>query len=98
MLNDKVIINGNFDVRGSGESADNTEQLIGDFDIEYKLTKNIRFKVFNRFNNPYTGRQTDYTQGFGVFVKKDFDKFSDLFRKKINSDMKKEEKPVISGQ
>ncbi len=98
LLNDKVLINGNFDVRGPGESTDNTEQLIGDFDIEYKLTENIRFKVFNRFNNPYTGRQTDYTQGFGVFVKKDFDKFSDLFRKKINSDIKKEEEPIISKQ
>jgi len=98
LLNDKVIINGNFDVRGPGESADNTDQLIGDFDIEYKLAENIRFKVFNRFNNPYTGRQTDYTQGLGVFVKKDFDKFSDLFGKKINSDVKKEKEPVVTGE
>ena len=91
LLNDKVIINGNFDVRGPGETTDNTDQLIGDFDIEYKLTENIRFKVFNRFNNPYTGRQNDYTQGFGVLVKKDFDRFSDLFRKRNKSDLKKEE-------
>ncbi len=98
LLNDKVIINGNFDVRGSGETQDNTDQLIGDFDIEYKLKENIRFKVFNRFNNPYTGRQTDYTQGFGVFFKKDFDRFSDLFRKKIKPEMKKEEETVIIGQ
>ncbi len=100
LLNDKVIINGNFDVRGPGESTDNTDQLIGDFDIEYKLTENIRFKVFNRFNNPYSGRQNDYTQGFGVFVKKDFDRFSDLFRKRDKSDMKKEdeEETITDGQ
>jgi hypothetical protein len=98
LLNDKVAINGNFDVRGTGGSTDNTDQLIGDFDIEYKLTENIRFKVFNRFNNPYTGRQADYTQGVGLFFKQDFDKFSDLFRKKVNSDMKKEEEPAVPGQ
>jgi len=98
LLNDRVAINGNFDVRGTDGSTDNTDQLVGDFDIEYKLTENIRFKVFNRFNNPYTGRQADYTQGFGVFFKQDFDKFSDLFRKKVKSEMKKEDEPAVSGQ
>ncbi|OFY63447.1 MAG: hypothetical protein A2Y71_02400 [Bacteroidetes bacterium RBG_13_42_15] len=98
LLNDKVSINGNFDVRGTGGSTANTDQLVGDFDIEYKLTENIRFKVFNRFNNPYTGRQADYTQGLGLFFKQDFDRFSDLFRKKAKSEMKKEDGPEVSEQ
>ncbi len=98
LLNDRVSINGNFDVRGTGGQTDNTDQLVGDFDIEYKLTENIRFKVFNRFNNPYTGRQSDYTQGFGVFFKKDFDRFSDLFKKRLSPEMKKEDEPELSGQ
>jgi hypothetical protein len=97
LLNDKVVINGNFDVRGTTSApTDNTDQLTGDFDIEYKITQKIRFKVFNRFNNPYTGKQAPYTQGFGLFFRQDFDKFSDLFRKKIKSDMKKEKVPVVS--
>jgi hypothetical protein len=97
ILNDKVVINGNFDVRGTASAPiDNTDQLTGDFDIEYKITQKIRFKVFNRFNNPYTGKQAPYTQGFGLFFRQDFDKFSDLFRKKIKSDMKKEKVPVVS--
>jgi hypothetical protein len=100
LLNDKVVINGNFDVRGttSGTTSgttNNTDQLTGDFDIEYKITEKIRFKVFNRFNNPYTGKQAPYTQGFGLFFRQDFDNFSDLFRKKIKSDMKKDEKPTV---
>ncbi|MCX6329393.1 MAG: translocation/assembly module TamB domain-containing protein, partial [Bacteroidia bacterium] len=100
LLNDKVVINGNFDVRGttSGTTSgttNNTDQLTGDFDIEYKITEKIRFKVFNRFNNPYTGKQAPYTQGFGLFFRQDFDNFSDLFRKKTKSDMKKEEEPVV---
>jgi hypothetical protein len=89
LLNDKVTINGNFDVRG----ANNPEgtPLSGDFDIEYKITEKIRFKVFNRYNNPYTGRGAPYTQGLGVFFKQDFNKFSDLLKKKNKSDMKKED-------
>ena len=89
ILNDKVVINGNFDVPLTGSSADNTNQITGDFDAEVKLTNKLNFKVFNRYNNPYTGKGVDYTQGIGIFFKQDFDRFSDLFRKKEKSDMKK---------
>ncbi len=95
LLNDKMVINGNFDVRGTGGTSDNAGQLTGDFDIEYKITDKIRFKVFNRFNNPYTGKQAPYTQGFGLFYRQDFDKFSDLFKKSEKSEMKKEEEPTV---
>jgi hypothetical protein len=94
LLNDKVLINGNFDVTGSGGTSANNDQLIGDFDIEYKLTDKIRFKVFNRYNDPYTGKQAPYTQGFGLFYKQDFDKLSDIFNKKIKSAGKKENDPL----
>jgi len=97
LLNDRVTINGNFDVRGAEDRTGTSDKITGDFDIEYKLTEKIRFKFFNRFNNPYTGKGAPYTQGFGLFFKEDFDKFSDLFRKNNKSEMKKEEKPAISG-
>jgi len=93
ILNDKVLINGNFDVTGSGGTSANNDQLIGDFDIEYKLTDKIRFKVFNRYNDPYTGKQAPYTQGFGILYKQDFDKLNDIFNKKIKSAGKKENDP-----
>ncbi|MDQ1296112.1 MAG: hypothetical protein QG611_90, partial [Bacteroidota bacterium] len=54
LLNDKVVINSNLDMRGTGGTSGNTDQLTGDFDVEYKITDKIRFKVFNRFNNPYS--------------------------------------------
>jgi len=94
ILNDKVLINGNFDVTGTGNTTDNTNQLTGDFDVEVKLTEKIRFKVFNRFNNTYSGKGP-YTQGIGILFKRDFDKFSDLFRKKIKADIKKEDETII---
>lgn len=89
LLNDKISINGNFDVRGANSTYGSP--ISGDFDIEYKITEKIRFKVFNRYNNPYSGRQFPYTQGLGVFYKEDFNNFSDLLRKKEGSPMKKED-------
>jgi hypothetical protein len=96
LLNDKVSINGNFDVRGTGGTTDNTNQITGDFVAEVKLTEKIRFKVFNRYNNPYTGKLVDYTQGVGLFYQQDFNKFSDLFRKKEKPDKKTEKVTTIN--
>lgn len=102
LLKNKVVINGNFDVRGSGYSSSplagtsSTNQLTGDFDAELKLTEKLRLKVFNRFNDTYFTGLSPYTQGVGIFFKQDFNRFSDLFKKKAKSEMKKEEdvKPV----
>lgn len=97
LLNNKVVLNGNFDVRGTRTTTNSTNQLTGDFDAELKLTEKFRFKVFNRFNDIYTGLSglSPYTQGVGIFYKQDFNKFSDLFRKKSKPDMKKEDETKI---
>ncbi len=91
LLNDRVVINSNFDVRGTESSASNTNPITGDFDLEYRLTERFRFRVFNRFNNPYTGKGVPYTQGIGFFFKQDFDRFSDIFRRREKSEMRQEE-------
>ncbi len=96
VLNNKVVLNGNFDVRGTNATAaqlsSNTNQLTGDFNAEIKLSEKMRFKVFNRYNDTYIGSGlSPYTQGVGIFYNRDFNKFSDLFRKKPKADMKKED-------
>jgi hypothetical protein len=96
VLNNKVVLNGNFDVRGTNATTaqltNNTNQLTGDFNAEIKLTEKLRFKVFNRYNDTYIGSGlSPYTQGVGIFYNRDFNKFSDLFRKKVKADMKKED-------
>jgi hypothetical protein len=92
ILDDRVILNGNFDYRGTTT----TEQLTGDFDAELKITEKVRFKVFNRFNEntTYTGRGP-YTQGIGIMFKEDFDRISDLFKKRTRSTMKKEDEVTM---
>jgi hypothetical protein len=99
LLNDKVVLNGNFDVRGTNQAAESsTNQITSDFDAEIKITEKLRFKVFNRYNNPYTGKGVDYTQGIGIFFKEDFDKFTDLFRRKPKSEAKKEDEPELKNE
>jgi hypothetical protein len=100
LLHNKVTLNGNFDVRGNGytgynglSSSGSTNQMTGDFDASIKLTEKLQFKVFNRYNEIAT--VSPYTQGVGIFYKQDFNKFSDLFRKKNKSDMKKEDEAKI---
>jgi hypothetical protein len=100
LLNNKVVLNGNFDVRGTGSTTNSTNQLTGDFDAQIKINDKFQFKVFNRFNDVYTGLSgiSPYTQGVGIFYKQDFNRFSDLFRKKRKSDMKKEDEAKIKSK
>jgi hypothetical protein len=102
VLNDKVIINGNFDYGGnqsgipgsSGSSASNS--ITGAFDVEFKITEKIRFKVFNRSNdNFYFDNGIQYTQGVGLFFRQDFNKLKDLFKKPVKGDMKKEKETKV---
>jgi hypothetical protein len=97
ILNDRVVINGNFDVAGSQSTGTTgvptgVNSITGAFDIEYKINDKIRFKFFNRSNdNFYMDNGILYTQGIGLFYRQDFNKLKDLFQKREKSDIKKEE-------
>lgn len=101
LLNNKVVLNGNFDVKGAeainASPTGNTNQLTGDFDAEIRLNEKFKFKVFNRFNDTYNTGLSQYTQGVGIFYRQDFNKFSDLFSRKKKSEMKKEEETKIQS-
>ncbi len=85
LLNDRLIIDGNFDVTGSSASSQKTSAIVGDFNIEYKLTPDGRFRVkaFNRSNDLslYT-QYAPYTQGVGIFYRKEFNSIQDFFGRK----------------
>ncbi|MDL2223677.1 translocation/assembly module TamB, partial [Bacteroidales bacterium OttesenSCG-928-M11] len=84
-VDNRLIIYGNFGYIDNPYINDNNTPLVGDFDVEYKLTKNgdIRLKGFNHYNYRYYYSQSpQWTQGVGVLLRKDFDHFMDLFRKK----------------
>ena len=95
LFNDRVIIDGsvatnNYTTSATGTSGTsgtsaNTSKLVGDINVEYKITPDgqVRLKAFNRSNNnvDYLSNYAAYTQGVGVFYRREFDRLSDLFRR-----------------
>jgi len=84
LLNDRIIFSGNLDVVGdevttSGGEASN---IVGDFDLEFKMTDKISIKAFNRVNDDRIVRPSLYTQGVGFIYRSEFNNITDLFGKK----------------
>ena len=82
LLNNRLLLNGNF---GYKNNATQKQVFIGEFDLEYKLTRSgdIRLKAYNHANDMYQYlKQSLTTQGVGIMFKKDFTRFGDLFRRR----------------
>lgn len=87
LLNNRLIFNGNFGYR---DPSMNTNQFVGDFDIEYLLNPagTWRLKAYNRYNDQnYFLRSAATTQGVGIVYTRDFNNmFGFLKRKKKTAD------------
>ena len=94
MLNNRLLINGQFGYRDNATTA--TPSFIGDFDIRYLLfpNGNLALKVYNQTNDRYFTRSSLNTQGIGIIMKKDFSGLNDLFgiRKEKKTKQKKDKK------
>jgi hypothetical protein len=84
-LDDKLVITGSFGVEnrsttaGSDGSKLNTNTMIGDVNIEYKVQDNFRVRAFNQSNtNSVNENQGPFTQGVGVSYYEEFNHFSEL--------------------
>lgn len=91
LFNDRVIIDGNVGVAGNAPGLGNnrTSTIIGDVNVEIKLTPEGRFRVkaFNRSNTfDIVNANSPYTQGIGVFFRKEFDNLNELWRRRVRSD------------
>ena len=87
LFDDRVIIDGNFGVAGNqtatGQTTQGTNQIIGDVNIEVMVTPEgkLRVKAFNRSNTfDIINTNAPYTQGIGVFYRREFDSLNELFR------------------
>ncbi len=81
LLNNRLLFNGNFGYR---DKSLNTNQFVGDFDIEYLLNKrgSWRLKAYNRYNDRnFYVRSAQTTQGIGIVFRRDFDDFLSFLRK-----------------
>jgi hypothetical protein len=84
LFNDRLSIDGNFGVRGTTKKSEKASDVLGDINIEYKITEDGHFRVraFNRTNDiSFLEDNAPYTQGVGIFYRKEFEKFGDLFRR-----------------
>lgn len=98
LFNDRVYIEGNVGVGGtSTTTAANNNNLMGDVNVEYKISDDGRFraKMFNEANdyNLANANQSPYTQGVGVFYREEFNTFrqffTNMFRRKKKKDDEK---------
>ncbi len=88
LLNNRLLLNGNFGYR---DKSLNTNQFVGDFDVEYLLTRSgeWRLKAYNRYNDQnYYLRTAQTTQGVGIQYRRDFDKTFRFLRKWLKKDKK----------
>ncbi|MFN5355417.1 MAG: translocation/assembly module TamB domain-containing protein [Bacteroidota bacterium] len=94
ILNDRVTIDGNVGVANGaqGQGSQNTSNLVGDFNVEVKASKDgrVRLKAFNRSSNNslINNLNSPYTQGVGVFYREEFDTVGELFRKYFSGNRK----------
>ncbi|MBQ0049896.1 MAG: translocation/assembly module TamB domain-containing protein, partial [Bacteroidales bacterium] len=78
LLNNRLLINGNFGYRDNPVAASN---FIGDFDLQWLLNKNgnIILKAYSETNDRYFTKSALTTQGLGIMLKRDFYGWRDLF-------------------
>ncbi len=94
LLNNRLIFNGNFGYR---DNPINNNTFIGDFDLEYLLNKSgtIRLKAYNHYNDRnYYIKSSLTTQGVGIMLRNDFDRWSNFFKSFIRNKSKKKKEKV----
>ena len=94
LLNNRLLINGNFGYRDNPMANTN---FVGDIEAEWLINRSgdIRLKAYNETNDRYYTKTNLTTQGVGIMYKKDFNKWSDLFfwnKWKLRNKRKQEEK------
>lgn len=90
LLNDRLILNGNFGYRDPANRIgmnQNSTSFIGDFDAEYLINSSgtVRAKAYSHYNErDYSINNALTTQGVGIVLRKDFSKFSDIFKSHVH--------------
>lgn len=89
LFDDRVLIDGNVGVAGTNPGINQrTSNIIGDVHVEVKITPEgkFRIKAFNRSNTfDVLHAASPYTQGLGIFYRREFDSLSELFRRSARS-------------
>lgn len=81
---DRITVDGNVGTSSNNPYAgQRASSIVGDVNVEVKITEKLRVKAFNRSNTyDLLNPTSPYTQGIGLFYRREFDKFSDLLRRR----------------
>ncbi|MCB0396817.1 MAG: translocation/assembly module TamB [Flavobacteriales bacterium] len=82
LFHDRVQLESN--VGYAGEQQNNPSRLVGDFNLEYKVREDGKFRVkaFNRSNDfDLLSQEAPYSQGVGLFYREEFNTWQGLMRK-----------------
>ena len=90
LFNDRLTIEGNFGMYtgNQNENAQGTNNIVGDFDMTFKITNRLSLKAYNHSNlnsNYYSytyEAYSDYTQGIGISYSQSFDNIREIFTRK----------------
>ena len=86
LFDERLTIEGNFGViRGNKSDASNANNIVGDVDLTFRLTKRLSLKAYNHTNlkNNYYfysfENYSDFTQGIGLSFSQSFDNIREIF-------------------
>jgi hypothetical protein len=83
IFNDRLSIDGNVGVSSNQKNVSKASNIVGDVNLDYKLTDRVHAKFYNKSNTvDLLNSNSPYTQGIGILYRKEFDALSELFRKK----------------
>lgn len=98
LFDDRLTIEGNFGViRGNQGDVNNANNIVGDVDLTFRLTKRLSLKAYNHTNikNNYYyysfENYSDFTQGIGISFSQSFDNVREIFT--IHKRRNKNKKP-----
>ena len=87
LFDDRIKIDGNFGMASTAKNqtanTQNASNIVGDVSVEYKVTPDGRVfvKGYNKSNNMELNQnRAPYTQGFGIYYRREFDHLSEIFR------------------
>lgn len=86
-FNDKLTVSGSLDMATNATTnatKEASDEIVGEFDIDYKLTPNgkFRLKTYNHANNELLYKDnSSYTQGLGFTYKEEFNTFGEFLRR-----------------
>lgn len=95
LFDERVTIDGNFGYQNvQNNPSTNASSIVGDLNVEVKITKDgrLRLKAFNRTNTvDLLDNTSPYTQGVGIFYRKEFNNFEELFTSQRRQERKRNE-------